>query len=433
MFSQLLGNYLISRGIISNEQLREVLCEQATARVKLGTIAVTDKLLTNEQAEEINHLQTQMDKRFGDIAVEKGMLTKEQVELLLSKQGNSTMKFIQLLTEKKYVTLADLDKYLTEFQQAKGFTADEMKALKDDKIDELIPLFTVSSKPYVSDICGLVLRNIMRFVTTDFYVDRLKKVNGYEYSYIMGQKLVGDHSIILAFAANKDVKGIKVLASKFAKEEFTEINDVAMDAVCEFTNMNDGLFASEVSEKNVDIDMEPPFIYQNQCARGTAYILPLYVDGEELDVFIAVDSDVVVGNKQYEAVSKKSENSTKPEDGKTTVMIVDDSQLIRKMLRALLEENSYAVVGEATNGEEAVTEYNKIKPEIVTLDITMPKLDGVGALKQIMDKDKAAKIIMITAAGQKQKVMESLKLGAKAFIMKPFNKDDVLANFEKIK
>ena len=112
------------------------------------------------------------------------------------------------------------------------------------------------------------------------------------------------------------------------------------------------------------------------------------------------------------------------------MLIVDDSMLIRRMLRALLEDNGYAVVGEAADGEEAVEEYKRLKPDIVTLDITMPRLDGVGALAQIMEYD--AKALMITAAGQKQKVVEALKLGAKAFIMKPFDKEDVLKNFDKL-
>ena len=128
----------------------------------------------------------------------------------------------------------------------------------------------------------------------------------------------------------------------------------------------------------------------------------------------------------------KTQSDVDMSSAKAGVLIVDDSMLIRRMLRALLEDNGYAVVGEAADGEEAVEEYKKLKPDIVTLDITMPRLDGVGALAQIMEYDNDAKALMITAAGQKQKVVEALKLGAKAFIMKPFDKEDVLKNFDKL-
>ncbi|MDD6797295.1 MAG: response regulator [Clostridia bacterium] len=130
---------------------------------------------------------------------------------------------------------------------------------------------------------------------------------------------------------------------------------------------------------------------------------------------------------------EKKAGTEASEDSKGTVVIVDDSALIRKMLRGLLEADGYTVVGEAVNGEEGVAEYKKNKPDIITLDITMPVMDGLEALKQIMEYDKEAKVIMITAAGQQQKVITALKLGAAKFMMKPFNKDEVIGAFEELR
>ena len=432
MFSQLLGKYLVENKVITDSELRKLLNGQSQARVRLGTIAVADKLLTDKQAEEINHLQTQMDKRFGDIAVEMGYLTEEQVKGLLEKQGSAAMKFIQQLTENKYVEISELDKYLTGFQKDNGFSAQEMKALKDDDIDAVIPFFAFSSKPYVTEIAGLVLRNIMRFVTSDFYMDRIKKVDSFDYSYIMGQKLAGDSSIYLGFAAADSVDGILELAAGFLGEKPDEVNDAVLDAVCEFANMNDGIFASELSNKDINLDMEPPFIYKDGQAKGSAYVMPVSVKGRELYVYIAVDSDVAIGDTPYQVQTDKAGSAFKAGNGKADVLIADDSQLIRRMLRTLLEESGYAVAGEAADGKEAVEEYKRLKPDVVTLDITMPVLDGVGALKGIMEYDADAKVIMITAAGQRQKIVEALKLGAKAFIMKPFDREDVLKNLTDI-
>ena len=109
---------------------------------------------------------------------------------------------------------------------------------------------------------------------------------------------------------------------------------------------------------------------------------------------------------------------------------MDDSSLIRKMLRQLLEKNDYTVAAEAVNGVEAVELYAKVKPDLVTLDVTMPVMDGVEALRQIKEADPQAKVIMVTAAGQKNRILEALKLGANAFISKPFDEADLLKNLE---
>ncbi|MDE5696334.1 MAG: response regulator [Lachnospiraceae bacterium] len=111
-----------------------------------------------------------------------------------------------------------------------------------------------------------------------------------------------------------------------------------------------------------------------------------------------------------------------------TVLVVDDSALIRKVLIKMLNENGYQVVGEATNGEEGVELYKKLRPEIVTLDITMPVMDGVTALKLIKEHNPEAMVAMISAAGQKDKLMEALKEGAELFFTKPFNEQEVISS-----
>lgn len=108
-----------------------------------------------------------------------------------------------------------------------------------------------------------------------------------------------------------------------------------------------------------------------------------------------------------------------------TILIVDDSRTSRKILRDLLEKSGHTVVGEAVNGEEGIAKYKELHPDIVTMDITMPVLDGIEALKLIMEDNSSAKVIMVTAAGQKNKMMESVKFGAIDFIAKPFELDQI--------
>ena len=108
------------------------------------------------------------------------------------------------------------------------------------------------------------------------------------------------------------------------------------------------------------------------------------------------------------------------------ILIADDSLYARINLKTILTEAGHEVIGEASDGFEAVAKYRSLSPDIVTMDITMPMLNGVDALKQIIEFDKNARVIMMTAIGKPEKVLECLNSGAKRFITKPFEKGDVL-------
>ncbi len=114
------------------------------------------------------------------------------------------------------------------------------------------------------------------------------------------------------------------------------------------------------------------------------------------------------------------------------ILIVDDSRTSRKMLRTLLEEAGHEIVGEAVNGDDGYLKYQELKPDLVTMDITMPTTDGIQALQLIKHYDKDARVVMITAAGQKDKMLQALKEGAAEFITKPFDKEEVIKIVGKI-
>ncbi|MDF2960247.1 MAG: CheY4 [Paenibacillus sp.] len=114
------------------------------------------------------------------------------------------------------------------------------------------------------------------------------------------------------------------------------------------------------------------------------------------------------------------------------VMVVDDAAFMRMMLRTMLIEEGHEVVAEAANGVEAVSAYLTSKPDLVTMDITMPELDGVGAVKEIRKMDPLARIIMCSAMGQKAMVVDAITAGAKDFVVKPFQKDRVIESVNKV-
>jgi two-component system, chemotaxis family, chemotaxis protein CheY len=107
------------------------------------------------------------------------------------------------------------------------------------------------------------------------------------------------------------------------------------------------------------------------------------------------------------------------------VLVVDDAAFMRKMVSDALTKGGHEVVGEAGNGTEAVARYQELRPEVTTLDITMPEKDGLAALKEIIAIDPAARVVMCSALGQESKVLESIKLGARDFVVKPFQADRV--------
>ncbi|MBC8061308.1 MAG: response regulator [Clostridiaceae bacterium] len=114
------------------------------------------------------------------------------------------------------------------------------------------------------------------------------------------------------------------------------------------------------------------------------------------------------------------------------VLIVDDAAFMRMMIKDILVKNGFEVVGEANNGIKAVEMYKVEKPDVVTMDITMPEMDGIQAVKIIKELDPDAKIIMCSAMGQQTMVMDAIKAGARDFVVKPFQTDRVLESIKKI-
>ena len=114
------------------------------------------------------------------------------------------------------------------------------------------------------------------------------------------------------------------------------------------------------------------------------------------------------------------------------VLICDDAAFMRMMIKDILSKNGYNIAGEAENGIKAIEKYNELKPDLVLMDITMPEMDGIEALKKIKESDPNATIIMCSAMGQQAMVIEAIQSGAKDFIVKPFQPERVLEAVKKV-
>ncbi len=115
-----------------------------------------------------------------------------------------------------------------------------------------------------------------------------------------------------------------------------------------------------------------------------------------------------------------------------SVLIVDDAAFMRMMLKKILTAEDFEVVAEASDGREAIKKYEEHEPDLVTMDITMPDMDGLEAVKEILDYDEDAKIIMVSAMGQQKMVVEAVQAGAEDFVVKPFEEERVLEAVGKV-
>jgi two-component system chemotaxis response regulator CheY len=113
------------------------------------------------------------------------------------------------------------------------------------------------------------------------------------------------------------------------------------------------------------------------------------------------------------------------------VLVVDDVAFVRKTLSDLLTQAGYQVVGEANDGTDAVAKYQQLRPDLVTMDVVMPQMSGIEATKKIIKLDKEARVIIISAMGQENLVMEAINVGAKDYVLKPFSAQDVLKTIER--
>ncbi|PAV29379.1 two-component system response regulator [Virgibacillus profundi] len=114
------------------------------------------------------------------------------------------------------------------------------------------------------------------------------------------------------------------------------------------------------------------------------------------------------------------------------ILVVDDAKFMRVTLAAMLEQGHHEIIGEAENGKEAIERYKELQPELFTMDITMPVMNGIDAIKEIMELDSNAKIIVCSAMGQQKVVVEAIESGAKDFIVKPFDENRVFETVDRV-
>jgi len=293
MFGLYFGEYLLKKNKISRAQLDEIMKVQSS-RAKLGVIAVAEKLLTPKQAEELNELQKHIDSRFGDIAIEKGYLLAEEVNYLLTLQGSPYLKIIQSLIDMNIMNLNEIETCIEDFKKDYGLSDTELDALKSGDIDRIIPVFIDNSIPFAGGCITMVIRNIIRFINNNIMLKKAYTVKNYAFPSIAYQRLVGSHDLFVGLAGKDEA--LLTIASPFAKEEFSVMDEEAFDSVCEFINCSNGLFASKIIADDIHIDMTPPKFDQNKtlASEGDIYVVPIVISGKQTDLLVVLDKKVEI-------------------------------------------------------------------------------------------------------------------------------------------
>lgn len=287
MFCRCFGNYLLGKNIITQDQFSHILDYRKSNRVKLGLIAVEQKLLTVAKAEEINQLQMKMDKKFGDIAIEKGYLNEDEVSKLLKLQGNPYLLFVQAASENDILSKEKVDACLVGFQQENGFSHADMEALKNDDIEKVVSILAKANPPY-DELVTLVVKNLIRFASTDIAIGTQKKTKEVHVSHIAIQEMQGDYSVMLGLACES--QELLVIATPYGREDFKNLDLDALDAVGEFINCTNGLYASKLSQENVELDMLPPSYKENvtMTADEEFFVLDLQVAGQWIQLILSM-------------------------------------------------------------------------------------------------------------------------------------------------
>lgn len=294
MVSSIVGKYLVDKGLITVEQLNDLMAEQQKVRVKLGLIAVAEGLMTQEQAEKVNALQAVMDKRFGDIAVEKGYLTDGQVDALLKKQGNAYLAFAQALENQQLMTVDQLEQYMVDFQHENQLTASDIDDLKSDDVDRILPLYMPVGYEKYAGVAGTALRTLMRCVDNNVYPGKAVLTDTYNADNCAVQYVEGQVGVTCCMAG----KGTALLpvASIFGKEEFEAVDADALDAIGELLNCINGLYASAQSQEGIGMELCPPEYYPEMTSvqAEQMLVLPLYMKDEQINFIVAVDNKIEV-------------------------------------------------------------------------------------------------------------------------------------------
>lgn len=280
MYAQFFGNYLLSRGVVTREQLLDVLQKKSVTKIKLGTLAIHAGYMTANEVDRIIILQTHQDKRFGELAISEGYMTEEQVTNLLLQQEPDFLLLGQALVEEGIIDNQKLQDLIINYQSDNELDDFNYSKETRETIQHLVENFFVLAErplsPYEISFFQLLFNNLIRFIGEDFTLVNPSECKEYPTNYCVSQKLNGKFSV----RTYLDIPESSCIdfASRYVGEPFSEFDEYVRSSLDDFLNLHNGLFNVNMSnEYALELELDPPVVERNSLLtfENECYLLPI--------------------------------------------------------------------------------------------------------------------------------------------------------------
>ena len=279
MYTQFFGNYLLSRDIISKEQLFDAMQKQASQRIRLGTLAISDGLMTAEEVDTVVIQQTHEDKKFGELAIELGYLSNAQVMELLKKQTPDFLLLGQILVDDGVLSYSDLESLINDYRTQNEMIDLDMTADNDNIVRLFENFFIASETPITKEgrmFLELLFNNFIRFIGEDFTPLTAEECHEFPIEYCVKQEVLGDYSIA-SYLSMDEATAIE-FASRYVGEPFAAFDEYVQASLEDFLNLHNGLFIVNLSnEFSMELELSAPERIEDPLIvfENTAYYFPI--------------------------------------------------------------------------------------------------------------------------------------------------------------
>ena len=280
MYTQFFGNYLLERGVVTQEQLFAAMQKQSNTRMKLGTLAIHAGYMTAVEVDNVIIQQTHKDMKFGELAVELGYLTNEQVVELLKSQSPDFLLLGQILVEDGVITNSDLENLILDYRSDNEMIDLDITATTHETIQKLLTKFFVTSEipptRFGVMFVELLFNNFVRFVGEDFTILNCVECDAYPVECCVKQTVNGDYSITSYLSMDKET-AIE-FASRYAGEPFDTYDEYVQASMEDFLNLHNGLFIVNVSnETSMELTISAPEVVEDPIIdfEDRTYLFPV--------------------------------------------------------------------------------------------------------------------------------------------------------------
>lgn len=271
MYTQFLGNYLLQKDLVTQEQLFNAMARLSQSHIKLGTIAIHEGLMTANEVDECLYVQTREDKRFGEIAVERGYLSDDQVNDLLAMQTPEFLLLGQNLVDDGVFTYEELERVMFDYRNEAELYDLTLDVENQETVEAIISKFFIMAEMPKSDLnvmyLQLMFNSLIRFIGEDFSPLTPMVIEEFPITFGVSQSITSDREFVTHIDCDRETA--IAFASRYAKEEFYEFNEYIIAALEDFLNLHNGLFMVNVSNTvTKDMSLAPPEITEEGILTG---------------------------------------------------------------------------------------------------------------------------------------------------------------------